>query len=169
MKRSLLLVFVVSSAVTITSANTALATPPETYHFSESGSEEALVQCDGFDIDLSTAGTRDVTVFRDQAGDVVRFLVRTRAIDTLTNSLTGKTVVNRGVFQEQGTRVKGTDTFTEALVGFRYMGTSPGEGLILQDVGRIVYSPDDEITFLAGQHKVPDGPEAEVLFCSALA
>jgi hypothetical protein len=49
------------------------------------------------------------------------------------------------------------------------MGTSPGEGLVLQDVGRIVYSPEEEIVFQAGQHRVPDGPEAEEVFCAALA
>jgi hypothetical protein len=48
------------------------------------------------------------------------------------------------------------------------MGTSPSEGLVLQDVGRIVYSPSEEqILFLAGQHKVPD-PGGEAVFCAAL-
>lgn len=66
-------------------------------------------------------------------------------------------------------RIDGTDEFTHALVGFRFMGTSPGEGVVLQDIGRIVYSPDEEqILFLAGQHNVPDeGFEAEL--CAALS
>jgi hypothetical protein len=43
--------------------------------------------------------------------------------------------------------------------------------LVLQDVGRIVYSPDEEqVLFLAGHHfDVPGGPDAEALFCAALA
>jgi hypothetical protein len=50
------------------------------------------------------------------------------------------------------------------------MGTSPGEGLVLQQVGRVVYSPDGEqVVFVAGQDNIPDGPEAEAVFCAALA
>jgi hypothetical protein len=84
-----------------------------------------------------------VTVYFNEAGEIVKFIVRNRATDILTNSVTGKTVVNRGVWQEIFTRIDGTDEFTHALVGFRFMGTSPGEGLVLQDVGRIEYSPDE--------------------------
>jgi hypothetical protein len=100
---------------------------------------------------------------------VVKFLVATRATDVLTNSVTGKVVVNRGVFEELFQRIDDTDDFTHALVGFRFIGTSPGEGLVLQDVGRIEYSPDEgQILFLAGQHKVPD-PGGEEVFCAALS
>lgn len=168
--RKLLIVFAVTSVAAMASAGAAVATPPEMFQFSDSGSEPGFVHCDGFDIDLETASTVKVTVYFDGSGEVVKFLVRTRATDIVTNSVTGKTVVNRGVFQELGTRIDGTDEFTEALVGFRFMGTSPGEGLVLQDVGRIVYSGDEEeIVFLAGQHHVPDGPEAEAVFCAALS
>ena len=139
------------------------------FHFSESGSEPGFIHCDGFEIDLETTNTVDVTVYFDKTGEVVKFLVRTRATDIFTNSVTGKTVVNRGVFQELGTRVEATGEFTETLVGFQFMGTSPGEGLVLQDVGRTVFSPEDEILFRAGQHNVPDGPEAEAVFCAALS
>ena len=146
------------------------ATPPERFHFSDSGSEPGFIQCDGFEIDLETTGTVDGTVFFDDAGEVIKVIVRTRATDILTNSVTGKTVVNRGVFQQVFTRIDGTDEFTHSLVGFRFIGTSPGEGLVLQDVGRIEYSPDEEeILFIAGHHfDVPGGPDAEALFCAAL-
>jgi hypothetical protein len=145
------------------------ATPPDRFAFSESASDPHFLQCEGFEIGLSTTASFSGTVFFDASGEVVRFIGRTQATDTLTNSVTGKTVVNRGEFQEIFTRIDGTDEFSHALVGFRFMGTSPGEGLVLQDVGRIVYSPDEEeILFLAGQHKVPD-PGGEVVFCAALA
>jgi len=137
------------------------------FHFSGSGSEPGFVQCDGFAIDLDTTDTTDITVYFDETGEVVKFLQRVRATDVFTNSVTGKTVVNRGVFQEVGTRVDGTDEFTTTLVGFQFMGTSPGEGLVLQDVGRTVLSPEGEIVFVAGQHKVRDA-EAEA-FCAALS
>jgi hypothetical protein len=164
--RKLLIAFAVTTAAAMATAGSALAAPPEMFHFSESGSEPGFIECDGYAIDLDTTNTVDVTVYFNGAGDVVKFLVRTRAIDTFTNTVTGKTVVNRGVFQELFTRIRGTDEFTHSLTGFRFMGTSPGEGLVLQDVGRIVYSPEHEILFQAGQHHVPESPE---VFCAALA
>jgi hypothetical protein len=169
MKLRRLLVPVVAGCAIFGLAAPAGASPPEMFSESGSSSEPGFVQCDGFAIDLETTTTEDVTVYFDETGEVVKFLVRTRATDILTNSVTGKTVVNRGVFQLLGTRVEGTDEFTEALVGFQFLGTSPGEGLVLQDVGRTVFSPEGEIVFRAGQHKVPEGPEAEALFCAALS
>jgi hypothetical protein len=169
MKLRWLVVPVVAGCAVLGLAAPANATPPEMFHFSESGSEPGFIQCDGFAIDLETTTTVDVTVYFDENGEVVKFLVRTRATDIVTNSVTGKTLVNRGVFQELGTRVDGTDEFTEALVGFQFIGTSPGEGLVLQGVGRTVFSPEEEILFRAGQHKVPEGPEGEAVFCAALS
>jgi hypothetical protein len=97
-------------------------------------------------------------------------LVRSRARDVFTNTVTGKVVVNRGVFQQLFVRIGDTDQFTHSLTGYRFMANVPGRGVVLQDVGRIEYVGDQEdIVFLAGQHHVPDGPEAEALFCAALA
>jgi hypothetical protein len=167
--RKLLVVFTAACVAAMAWAGSALAKPPEMFHFSESGSEPGFVQCDGYAIDLDTTSRVDGAVYFNAAGEVVKFLVRTRATDILTNTVTGKTVVNRGVFQELFTRIDGTDEFTHSLTGFRFMGTSPGEDLVLQDVGRIEYVGDEEdIVFLAGQHHVPD-PGGEAVFCAALA
>ena len=169
--RRLLIMSAVTVVAAVAPAGAVLAAPPEMFQLSDSGSEPGFVHCDGYDIDLETTTTEKVTIFFDGSGEVVKFLVRSRATDIFTNSVTAKTVVNRGVFQKLGTRIDGTNQFTEALVGFRFIGTSPGEGLVLQDVGRFVYSgaDEEEIVFLAGQHHVPDGPEAEEVFCAALA
>jgi hypothetical protein len=148
----------------------ALAAPPERFHSADPGSEEpGFVQCDGFAIDLATSGSEDVTFYFDSSGEVVKALVRSRATDVFTNSVTGKTVVNRGVFEQLFVRIGDTDEFTHSLTGYRFMGTSPGAGVVLQDVGRIEYVGDEEdIVFLAGQHHVPDGPGVEEVFCAAL-
>jgi hypothetical protein len=168
--RKLLVIFVLSSSAALLPAGTALATPPEMMHFTDSGSEPGFIHCDGYAIDLATSGTVDVTAYFDRAGDLVKFLARTRVRDVFTNTVTGKIVVNRGVFQETFTRIRGTDEFTQSLTGFRFMGTSPGEGVVLQDVGRIEYVGDEEeIVFLAGQHHIPDDENAEDVFCAALA
>jgi hypothetical protein len=152
-------------------AGTALAAPPVRFHDEDPGSEEpGFITCDGFVIDLATGGTEDFTVYVDDSGEVVKVLVRNRATDVFTNSVSGKTVVNRGVFQQLFVRIGDTDEFTHSLTGYRFMATSPGRGVVLQDVGRIEYVGDEEdIVFLAGQHHVPDGPEAEEAFCAALS
>jgi hypothetical protein len=145
---------------------------PIPYRFSGGGSETipGFIHCDGFDIDLSTKGSFDGAVYFDQNGEVVKVIVHTHATDVLTNSVTGKTVTNRGVFEELFTRIDDTDDFLHSLAGYRFMANSPGEGVVIQDVGRILYSPDEEeILQLAGQHHVPDGPEAETVFCAALS
>ena len=168
--RKLLTVLTAACTATAVCAGSALATPPERFHEDMSGSEPGFVQCDGYAIDLETTGSEDFTVYFDGSGEVVKVLVRSRARDVFTNTVTGKTVINRGVFQQLFVRIGDTDEFTHSLTGYRFMATSPGRGVVIQDVGRIEYVGDEEdIVFLAGQHHVPEGPEAEEVFCAALA
>jgi len=151
--------FAASSAAVLVLAAPASATPPDRFHSSDSASEPGFVRCEGFEIGLETTGTVDGTVFFNGSGEVIKVIVRNRATDIFTNSTTGETLVNRGVFQQVFTRIDGTDEFTHSLVGFRFIGTSPGQGVVLQDVGRIEYSPDEEeVLFIGGPHfDVPGG------------
>lgn len=151
-------------------AGTALAATQERFDLDLSGTEPGFLHCDGYDIDLDTTGHESFTVYFDGSGEVVKVLLRSRASDVFTNSVTGKVVVNRGVFQQVFVRIGDTDEFTHSLSGYRFMANSPGGGVVIQDVGRIEYVGEQEdIVFLAGQHHVPDGPEAEAVFCAALA
>jgi hypothetical protein len=160
---------VIAGCAALGFAAPASATPPEMFSFSEEGSDPHFLQCEDFEIALTTTGTGNVTVFFDDTGEVSKILVRHRLRDVFTNSVTGKTVVNRGVFQETFTRIDSTDDFTATVTGFRFMATFPGEGLVLQDVGRFEESPDGEILFLAGQHDLlPEAAEPAVI-CAALS
>jgi hypothetical protein len=151
-------------------AGTAVAAPPDRFHSDESGSEPGFVHCDGYDIDLDTTGGESFTVYLDGSGEVVKVLVRSRARDVFTNTVTGKVVVSRGVFQQLFVRIGDNEEFTHSLTGYRFMATSPGRGVVIQDVGRIEYVGDEEdIVFLAGQHHVPDDSQAEEVFCAALS
>jgi hypothetical protein len=152
-------------------ASPAGAVAPEIIHLpEESGSEPGFVQCDGFAIDLAGTENVDFIVFRDQSGQVVRVMRRARIVETYTNTVTGKTVTNRGVFKDTNTRIDDTEQFRHTVVGFDFIATYPGEGLLLQSVGRKVFSIDgDELVFSAGQDNLPEGPEANALFCAALA
>jgi hypothetical protein len=164
-----LLLLVIAGCVALGFAAPASAAPPERFSFTEEDSDPHFLQCDGFEIALTTAGTVDVTVFFDDAGEVIKILARHRLRDVFVNSVTGKTVVNHGVFQETFTPIEGTDEFTATVTGFRFMGTFPGEGLVLQDVGRFEESPDGEILFIAGQHDLlPEAAEPAVI-CAALS
>ena len=168
--RKLATAFTAGCTAALAWAGTALAAPPERFHFDGSGSEPGFVHCDGYDIDLDTTHSESFTVYLDGSGEVVKVLVRLRATDVFTNTVTGKVVVNRGVFQELFVRIGDTDEFTHSLTGYKFMANSPGRGVVIQDVGRIEYVGEQEdIVFLAGQHHVPDGPEAEEVFCAALA
>lgn len=170
MKMRGLLVPLLSGCAAFGFAAPASATPPERFNFSESGSEPGFVQCDGFAIDLEGTTTTDGTVFFDQNGEVVRVLERSRVTETFTNSVTGKTLVNHGVFQDTFTRIEGTDEFRHTVVGYDFKATAPGQGLVLADIGRKVYAPDgDHFVFEAGQHDMPQGPAVEALFCAALS
>jgi hypothetical protein len=157
-------------AVTLLIALPGAASATEVVHWSFDIGETVpdFVECDGFHIDAVTAGDVHVTAFLDASGDPFKFLVRTNLTDIATNDVTGKEIVNRGVFNEVFVRIDGTEDFTQSLVGFRFMATGQGEGLLLQDVGRIVYSPNEEsILFVAGQHHVND--QDIQFFCALLA
>lgn len=168
--RKLLLTVAVCSVAAMASANAASATPPERFSFTESGTE-VLLQCDGVDIVLDSTGTFTGTIFFDQSGEVVKLIRRGRITETLTNSVTGKTVVNRGVFQDSFRRIEGTDEFTHSVVGFDFQGKVGGRGpLVFWDVGRKVFDPETgEIVFRAGRTNLVEGPEVEEVFCAALA
>jgi hypothetical protein len=152
----------------------ASARPPERSSFTESGTE-VLAHCDGFDIILSGTGTVHETAFFDKSGELVKFIRRGRVKETLTNSVTGKTVVNRGVFQDFFRRIRGTDEFTHTVSGFDFQGKVDGRGpLVFQDVGRkvLVFDPEtgeETIVSRSGHTTLPEGSEAEGVFCAAVA
>ena len=152
--------------LTVTIAAPAAAAPPEVSSFDEQG--EFPIECDGFTIDVNATAHVTVRTFFDSAGDVQRVSVKLTAVDVLTNNVTEQQVVNRGVFEEMFTRIGDTEEFSHTLVGFRYMGTAAGEGLVLQDVGRIVYDPEHSVVSLAGQHDTEELGEQAAL-CAALS
>lgn len=147
-------------------AGPAAATPPDTFSFGEQFEVPVLAECDGFTIAGSLTTHVTVRVFFDSGGDVQRFSVKTMADDVLTNNVTQRQVQVRGVFEEMFTQIGDTDEFSHTLVGYRYMGFAGGEGLVLQDVGRIVYDPEHNVVSLAGQHDAE--PVEQDAVCAAL-
>ena len=174
MKSRLLLLPAIVGCAALGFAAPASARPPERSSFTESGTE-VLAHCDGFDIVLDGTTTIHETAFFDKSGELVKFIRRGRVEETMTNSVTGKAVVNRGVFQDFFRRIRGTDEFTHTVSGFDFQGKVDGRGpLVFQDVGRkiVVFDPEtgeETIVFHVGHDTLPDGPEAESVFCAAVA
>ena len=146
----------------------AWAATPERFSFADGGADPGFQHCDGFDVSLTSAATVDGTVFFDDAGSPVRFQLRWHGRDTFTNSVSGKVLLNPFQFTETYNRVPGTDDFAITLVGHRFQATTPSSGVVLQDVGRLVWSPGEEqLLFSAGQHDLLDDSQAGP-FCAAL-
>jgi hypothetical protein len=151
----------------------ASAAPPEHFSFTESGTE-VLAHCDGFDLILAGTGTFRGTRFFNESGEVVKVIIHGRIEETTTNSVTGKYVVNRGVFQDFFTRIRGTDEFLHTVSGFDFQGKVAGRGpLVYQDVGRKVFAfnpetGEEEVVFRTGHTTLPEGSEAEAVFCAAV-
>lgn len=130
------------------------------------------MSCDGFDIRIEGTETRSATVFFDDQGQVDHVIERVVAPhDVLTNTVTGDSIVNRGEFTHFYQRNPGTDTFKVAITGFRYFVNRAGEGVVLRDVGRIVYATEaqEKVLFSAGVHELAYEADIEPTFCAALA
>jgi hypothetical protein len=171
MKRSWYLVPVMLLIGVSLPAGAAAATAPERLGpFTET--EQFTVDCGTFAAAVSGTSSTRFTVFFDASGDVTRAQQFVRAPgDLWENTTTGKSVVVRGEFVQTYTRVPGTDEFTVTIVGFRYLVNEPGSGVIVQEVGRIVYAEPSEETILAmaGQHDLADEARITPVFCGALA
>lgn len=126
--------------------------------------------CDGFEAAVSGTSTTRFTAFFDRDGTLTRLHRVTHApSDLIVNTTTGASVVLRGHFTVTFNRV-GTDTFTRTITGFRYMVNEPGSGVTVQEVGRIVYAPDQQtVLAIAGQHDLIDDSAVEPALCALVA
>jgi hypothetical protein len=159
-------------SLTIVGTGAAQAAPPaHVGPFTESYSFIGM-SCDGFDILIEGTLTARFTVYFDSEGEVDRVVEHVAAPhDVLTNTVTGESIVVRAHFTHLDERVAGTDTFTRAITGFRYLVTRPGEGIVLRDVGRIEYATPEqvEVTFSAGVHDLAYDVDIEPAFCALLS
>ncbi len=127
------------------------------------------VSCGSFQVLQNGTFTIRFTIFYNQAGNATQAVFHIREVGMLSNSVTGKSVP----FEEHYTF---TITFatpadfssaTATATGQVYTVTLPGSGLILHDVGKIVFAPDGTITFEGGPHQL-EGNQVQNL-CAALS
>jgi hypothetical protein len=162
-------VFAVISLVALAIAGTAIAIPPAQWSFSESGSDAHFFQCEGFDVQLDTTATHDFTAFADSEGNLIRLVERLRATDVLTNPLNGKTLVNRGVAQITYSRIGDSEDFLVTTVGHVFLVNEPGDGVVIQDVGRYIHTADSEEQLVFSAGKRLDFETAVATECASLA
>ena len=129
------------------------------------------VDCGDFEATVDGTSSTTFIVHFDRDGNFVRAQQFVRAPNDLwVNTATGDSIVVRGEFQQTYTAIPGSDQITVAIRGFRYLVNEPGRGVIVQEVGRIVYGEPTEETILAmaGRHDAADGSEVESVLCQAL-
>jgi hypothetical protein len=129
------------------------------------------VDCGGFDASVDGTSSTRFTFHFDSEGNLTQAQQFVRApADLWVNTATGESIVVRGEFQQTYTPIAGTDRITVGIRGFRYLVNEPGRGVVVQEVGRIVYGEPTEETILAiaGQHDAAIGSQVEPVLCAAL-
>jgi hypothetical protein len=161
----------VGVATAMTPLGPAAAAQPESFGpFTDTYS--FTVDCGDFIALVEGTATFRERVYYDTDGEVDRWVQFIRAPrDTWTNTTTGKQITVRGNFQQTYTPDPDGETVTVAIRGFRYLVNEPGSGVIVTEVGKIVYDDLDETTsiFQAGQHDLADPSLIEPTFCEALS
>lgn len=114
------------------------------------------VSCGSFQVLQSDTFTIRFTLFYNQAGNGTQGVFHVRAEGTLSNSVTGTSVPFEEDYTVTFTFATPGDvsTTTATFTGQVYTVTLPGSGLILHDVGRVVFAPDGTITFEGGPHQL---------------
>lgn len=166
----LVVVAVIVSAGLIATGSAAAGTPTREvlgvfpYEFS--------VDCGpyGFDFAIDVQGQESVWVetFYDANGEPVRIVVHSSFRETDINSVTGKMLPFGGLIVRTFDLVAGTRTD----VGKMFLMTDPGSGIVIQDVGRVVFDAPFHVSFEAGHHEVLHGgvgSHLDELACNALS
>jgi hypothetical protein len=115
-------------------------------------------------VEPATIAIRTV-VFVDRAGNPVRETTDIKLAGVITNPDTGQTVDDRAHITLGFDYVTGERTQTGNFVNL----TVPGEGTVLQGVGRFTVDAGGEVLFSAGKHEATEfGNDLEPAICAAL-
>jgi hypothetical protein len=160
MKRAMLALAAVALLGAALAASAGATSPERTAAFTVplSGSDP----CTGFDLVSSGELTVRATTYFDGQGNPTRVQVYASRDQTLTNSVSGKSIDLRG----HVVVVVDLTTGWEAWLGQVLMSNERGVGRVLQDTGRIVFDSAGNLAFIAGPHDGITNPDS---FCAALA
>jgi hypothetical protein len=124
------------------------------------------IDCGSFSDNFTDFYTGSETTFYDAAGNITKQIIHWTHTSNDVNSTTGYTIHEHGSFTETIDYVAGTD----ANAGSFEIATKPGTGIVIADVGRIVYDAHGNVVFFATSHvrrlAFSGGDER---YCSALS
>jgi hypothetical protein len=132
--RKFFVALLLTMILTLATVGPALADQPEIVNLSLHRHDEEFAVCDGYNVigDFNVT-RRDVTYF-DNDRSPIRVDLFIHYEGTLTNSVTGKTLPDKGNFKNSIDLANGTATVTG---GIRHTTVS-GLGIVIQDTGRII-------------------------------
>lgn len=113
----------------------ALALQPEIVHLQIHRHWDDFAVCDGYKVIGDFDVTRQDVTFFDNSGNPIRVDYFVHYMGTLTNSVSGKTMDDRGDVKDTVDLVNGTFTQTG---GLRHTTVS-GLGIVIQETGRIIF------------------------------
>jgi hypothetical protein len=148
------------AAAALIGVGVAVAQPPS-HSGSDTFSYAGTQDCGAFEIEFEGSATIHETVYFDGNGNPIRIEVHRRISETDVNTSTNASITVRGA----STAVIDLVTGTFTLNGMVFTSNEPGEGVVLQDTGRVVFNPDGSVV-VRGPHEV-FGTQGEI-FCEAL-
>lgn len=127
----------------------------------------ALTEACGFTVLSHGEGTLKIAAHVDQAGNLTRVMLTSiRWKVSFTNAATGTTVATASPLPVT-LKYESDGSVTMIRRGLLFHIGAPGEGLILQEAGKIVVDEAGNILFKAGPHPILEGNLAPL--CAALA
>ena len=142
----------------------AAADTRETFHFADPFDGSA--QCDGFVNSWEGHDRGTITNF-SRDGVPYRQIGHIHAIETDTNSVTGKSVVIRTNITIVGDLSPAGDLLAHKVSGEFNIGNSAGQGIVIHDAGMLRIDEAGLVTTVHGIHDVfANGEDA---FCEALS
>ncbi len=148
----------------------ALALPPEIERLENTNEDNPDVFVDlcgpGADVMGVYHESIAVTTFFDNAGNVRDIKVQVHFLGELTRLDTGKSLSDPGYITEWIDPETGEITHN----GLVYSWTVPGQGIVYQATGKVIFSADfEEVLFVAGPHDPVEGLDGMAVLCDALA
>ncbi len=117
-----------------------------------------------FSAEADGVETLFIETLTDGEGHATRVVVHDSFQETDSNSVTGKTLR----FSGNTTSTYDLGTGTRTVTGRVYLMTDPGEGVVIHDSGRVVFSDPSVISFVAGPHQALYG-DLDEMVCTVLA
>jgi len=133
--RKLFLAFLLTMIITLAAIGPVRALQPEIVRLHLHRHFDDFAVCDGYNVIGDFDVTRQDMTFFDNSGNPIRMDIFVHYEGTLTNSVTGKSLDDKGDVKNTVDLINGTFTQTG---GLRHT-TVAGLGIVIQETGRAIY------------------------------